>query len=237
MKFIPCTQGQPDWHRARMGRPCASEFERVITPLGKATKSEARRDFLLSLLAELILDVPRSTVTTAAMQHGKDQEPKARSAYEMMAGVEVELCGFCTTDDGSAGASPDGLVGDSGLVELKAPFEPRVHLGYLLEPSTLVKEYHVQVQGQLYVTGREWTDLISYFGGMPMVTVRVAPDQEFQAKLAEALRMFCNDLALYVDIAKERGWIKPARPEADHSRDFVTDADVDAILAAQREAK
>ena len=231
-------QGSQEWLRLRMGKPTASEFDRIITAVkAEPTKGEARRKYMLTLLCELILDAPRDQITTAAMDHGHEWESKARAAYEMMEGREVELCGFCTDEDGEYGASPDGFVGEEGAIEIKSPDKPEIHCGYLMDPKTLVAAYRVQTQGQLYVTGRKWTDLISYFGGMPMVTVRVEPDPEFQVKLAEALRLFCIELALYVDIAKERGWIKPPRPEADHSRDFLSEADVEAILDAQREGK
>lgn len=229
-------QGSPEWHRLRMGRPTASRFERIITPAkGEPTKGETRRKYTMELLTELILDMPLDTATTAAMQSGHDWEPRARAAYEMLHGVDVELCGFVTDDVGAYGASPDGFVGDEGSIEIKSPFNPEIHVGYLVAPETLKQEYFVQTQGQLYVTGRKWTDLVSYFGGMPMVCVRVTPVEEFQAKLAAALKTFCGDLALYVEMAKDRGWIKPQAETnpRDHSADFVTEADLEMLYGAR----
>jgi hypothetical protein len=237
MILIPCIQGSEEWLRARMSRPTASEFERIITPK-KWQASSSAREYAIFLLTELILDQPLSGITTAAMEHGHATEPKAISAYEMLAGRDVELCGFCTTDDGLVGASPDGLVGDDGSVEMKSPWKPEVHVGYLLKPETLVAEYFVQVQGQLYVTERKWTDLVSYFSGMPMVQVRCVPHPEFQVALKRELDIFVRDLSALIDLAKERGWIKEhVKRESMPSKDWLTDADVDAILAQQRAAK
>ena len=233
-----CIQGSEEWLRLHFGVPSAGAFEKIITPVKwEPTKGDARRNYLLWLLTELILDTPLTGVTTASMQHGHDWEPKARAWYEMQHGIDVELAGFCTTDDGRIGASPDGFVGEDGLLEIKCPEKPEIHCGYMLAPETLKQAYFVQTQGQLYVTGREWTDLVSYFGGMPTVCERVRPVEEFHKKLHDALTLFVNDLALYIGMAKARGWIKEASTAPDHSRDFVTDADVEAILTAQREGR
>lgn len=232
-----CIQGSAQWARLRMGKPTASEFDRVITPKKwEPTKAETRRAYLVHLLTELILDQPLAGVTTATMQAGHDWEPKARAAYEMMHGVDVELCGFVTDDAERIGASPDGFVEDEGSVEIKCPANAETHCGYMIDPGTLVQDYWVQTQGQLYVTGRKWTDLVSYYSGMPMVVQRCNPLPEFQEKLGAALRMFCADLILYIDLARDRGWLKDRKPAAkvDHSKDLVTDEDVEAILAANR---
>lgn len=232
-------QGSEDWLRLRLGRPTASNFEKLITAKKwEPTKGETRRGYMVYLLTELILDMPLDTVTTAAMQSGHDWEPRARAAYEMLHGVDVELCGFCTNDEGTIGASPDGFVGDEGSLEIKSPFKPEIHCGYMLNPQSLVDEYFVQVQGQLLVAERKWTDIISYFSGMPMVTVRVEPHPEFQAKLTDALRLFTNDLALHIDVAKDKGWIKdkPLPVQRDYSRDFLSAEDEEVIVAALRQA-
>jgi len=248
MIHLPMIQGSDEWLRARMGKPTASEFERLITPAKRETKDgeikgwlptkgETRRAYAIYLLTELILDMPLAGVNTAAMEHGKAWEPKARAAYEMMHGVDVELCGFCTNDEGTIGASPDGFVGEDGSIEIKCPERPEIHCGYMVNPQSFVDEYFAQTQGQLFVTGRKWTDQISYFGGMPMVTVRVLPEPEFQKRLGEALRLFVNDLALYVDMAKGKGWIKDsvARAPRDYSKDFLSAEDEEMLVAALRQ--
>lgn len=204
MNHFPCEQGSDLWHRYRRGRPTASAFERIITAK-RWEPSSARFAYHRELLTEMALDISLDQVTTQAMQSGHDWEPKARAAYEFDNGVDVEPVGFCTTDDGRIGASPDGFVGDEGLLELKCPFKPDVHMGYVLKPESLQEEHFVQTQGQLYVTGRKWTDLISYHWGLPMVSLRILPHPEFQQKLDRALKDFLRELADLIEIAKARG--------------------------------
>ena len=233
----PCVQGSEEWLRLRMGGPTASEFDKIITPAKwEPAKGETRRKYLVHLLTELILDTPLTGVTTPSMLHGTSWEEKARAAYEMMRGVDVELCGFVTDDAGLYGASPDGFVGDEGSVEFKCPENPEIHCGYMLDPETLKQAYFVQTQSQLFVTGRKWTDLVSYFGGMPMVCERIRPVNEFHAKLAAALRLFTNDLALYVDVARTKGWLKHREPQkaAVKPGEGVTMEDLEMILESRR---
>lgn len=231
-------QGSEEWLRLRLGRPTASEFDRIITPK-KWELAAGRRAYQIRLLTELILDAPLDTAITPAMLHGQDWEPKARAAYEMENGVDVEPCGFCTLDDGSVGASPDGFVGEDGSIEIKCPEKPEIHVAYLLNPEYLRDEHWTQVQGQLYVTGRKWTDLISYFMGIPMARVRIEPHHVFQARLQTALQTFLAEFRDLCDLAIKRGVKFPSRssdkPALDHGRDWVTEQDVEEILAAQRE--
>lgn len=227
MIHIPCIQGGQEWNRLRIGLPTASAFERIITAK-RWELAAARIKYAEELVTELALDLPLDNVTTQAMQSGHDWEPKARAAYEMQYGVDVEPCGFCTTDDGRIGASPDGFVEADGLLEIKAPFQPQQHMHYLLKPDNLLEEYFVQAQGQLYVTGRSWTDLISYFGGFRMVCIRITPHPEFQAKLDAALQTFLRELADLVELAKTRGVEFPEAQQAKvaNSADWITQDDV-----------
>ena len=117
------------------------------------------------------------------MQHGIDTEDEARLAYELKAWQHVEEIGFVSKGD-YMGCSPDGLIGDNGGVEIKCP-QPQTHLSYLLDISKLVKAYHWQTQGFLWVTGREWIDLVSYCpsyedpgnGDMELIVARLEPDK------------------------------------------------------------
>lgn len=240
-------QGSEAWAKLRLGIPTASEFERIITPAKletkdgeikgwNPTKGETRRKYAVKLLTELILDCPLDEVNTAAMQHGKDWEPKARRAYEMIDGVDVEDVGFCTLDDGTVGASPDAFVGEDGSLELKCPERPEIHVGYLLKPDSLKDEYWVQTQGQLYITGRKWTDLVSYFMGIPIARVRITPDPEFQKRLAASLKQFLCELTDMIQVAKERGVVfrerTPAEPQLPH-KDWLNQQDIEDIIAAR----
>lgn len=236
MKHIPCVQGSEEWHRHRRGLLTASEMPRVITAK-RWELATGRLALQVELVTELALDVSLDQVTTAAMQSGRDWEPKARSAYELRYGVDVESCGFCTTDDGRIGASPDGLVGEDGGLEIKSPFKPEHHMGYLLRPDSFKEEHFVQTQSQLYVTNRKWTDLVSYFAGLPMVCVRILPHPEFQAKLDAAVKTFLRELSDLVELAKARGVDFPAPSEAMPSSDWITESDLDEIIHRQREQR
>ena len=231
MKHYRCIQGSAEWLRLRMGKPTASAFEKLITPAKwEPTKGETRRAYQILLLTELILDEPLAGVTTASLSHGKAYEETARAAYELHVGKEVDECGFCTNDEGTYGASPDAFVGEDGSLELKCPFSPPVHTEYLMNPESLAKEYFVQTQGQLFVTRRQWTDLISYVGIMPMVKVRVYPNAEFHAKLATALHTFGADFSDLVRRAVDMGYLKETGP----TTDWISAGDVDMVRKGRK---
>lgn len=193
MKRFDMMQGSEAWRRARMGVPTASAFHRILTPTGKPSKQA--EGYLYELLAELMLGRPLDAPSYPWMQRGSDLEEDAASWYEMQCDIDTDVVGFCTTDDGLIGASPDRLVGDDGLLELKCP-SPAIHVQYLLYPQRGVDaEYKTQVLGQLYVTGRKWCDIVSYHPQIQKVIVRVERDEEYISLLDAALRAFCEQLA------------------------------------------
>jgi YqaJ-like viral recombinase domain len=249
MKHFQVLQGSDAWLRIRLGKPTASCFDKIIQPKEwEPTKGKTRLGYQIFLLTELLLDMPLSGVTTAAMEHGKEYEDSARAAYEMMTGQDVIECGFVTDDAMTYGASPDNFVGEEGSLELKAPFKPEVHVSYLMNPDSLLAEYWTQTQGQLFVTERKWTDLISYFRGLPLVKVRVFPHAEFQQKLAVAVRSFCAEFSDLVQRAFDAGYLKTlpnmtgwvqegdilvrAKTAGSRGEFGVSDEDVDAVWAA-----
>jgi hypothetical protein len=236
-------QGSEEWQALRCGRPTASEFSRIIQPK-KWGLAAGRRSYQIELLTELALGGPLGQPTTPAMLHGHDFEAKARSAYELVNGVDVEPCGFCTNDAGSAGASPDAFVGKVGLLELKNPMLPQVHMDHVLEPLEFLAEHWVQVQSQLYICDeREWCDLVSYWP-LPeseqrarLVSVRVKRHPEFQKKLDAALTTFLREFEELKELALSRGVRFPDRTPAaapDYGSDGVTMADVEEILSQRR---
>lgn len=238
MIHIPCIQGSQEWLRHRMGKPTSSEFERIIQPAKwEPTKGSTRRKYKIELLTELMLDMPLATVTTAAFEHGHEWEEVARADYESSNGVDITPCGFCTTDDGTIGASLDGFVGDHGIVEFKSPLKPEIHVGYWENPDTFLDEHFVQTQGELFVADdRQWVDLVSYFSGLPTVKVRVVRNPEFQQKLGVALRSFVCEFSDMVERAKARGVIPEKVSETVNTKEWITQADLDAILEARKVA-
>lgn len=234
MKHFRCTQGSEEWARLRIGKPTASAFDKLITAVKwEPTKGETRRAYQIMLLTELILDMPLAGVTTASLAHGHTAEEKARAAYEMLSGKEVEACGFVTNDEQTYGASPDALVGEDGSLEIKCPFKPEIHIAYYMNHEALVQEYFVQTQGQLFVTGRKWTDLISYVGTLPMVQVRILPHPVFQEKLGVALRNFCAEFSDLVLRAVELGILK----DTPQTTDWIQASDVDWVRKGRENKK
>src|ERR1700743_2749888 len=129
MKIHNCLQGSSEWLNLRAGLPTSSEFDRIITPSGKP--SDAFDGYLYDLLAERIMGRPRKQAITLWMERGSATEAEARSFYEFQTDNVVEQVGLITNDEGTIGASPDGMVGEDGLVEIKCPSDG-IHCMYLL---------------------------------------------------------------------------------------------------------
>ena len=186
---LDVAQGTPDWLDARLGIPTASNMDRILTPKG-LKPSASQRTYLHQLVAERIvgrtLDVNEETIWQG---RGTELEAEAAAYYELTRGVTLETVGFCLRDDRRAGCSPDRLAGADGLVEIKCP-SAVVHIGYLLDGPG--DAYRLQVQGQLWVTGRAWVDFLSFCPGLPEVLLRVERDSEALAALDEAVPDFCD---------------------------------------------
>lgn len=189
MKVIQCVQGSDQWWEAKRGIPSASNFDRIITAVtGKPSAG------MKGYIAELIADTASMTPSyftnrgvSRPMQNGHDMEPEARRYYALERNVDVQQVGFCISDCGRFGCSPDGLVGEDGGLELKCP-SLHIHAGYLID-GTLPNEYKAQVHGALVVTGRAWWDFLSYGPGLDPLLIRVKPN-EFTDKLRAALEVF-----------------------------------------------
>ena len=188
MKTIECVQGTPEWFAVRCGVPTASNFDKLLCADGKVSKQ--RTKYLWQLAGETITGIAEETYQNAAMERGKIVEAEARQLYSLVTGEEVKEVGFCISND--YGASPDGLVGEKGLLEIKCP-NIATHVGYLLDNAMPV-DYFQQTQGQLFVTGRAWVDFMSYYPGMKPLIVRVTRDEKFIFALADELNKFCTEL-------------------------------------------
>lgn len=192
MKIINCEQYSPEWWAARLGIPTSSQFSKIVTSKGEPSKQ--RTAYMYELAAERLTGAQEDTYISVAMQKGAEREGLSRQVYEMETEIEVVQCGICLSDCGRWGASPDGLVGDAGLVELKNPLgKTQVERLLMLEPK-LPTAYVQQVQGQLFAAEREWCDFVSYVPGLPLFILRVDQDREFLAKLEAELVAFCEEL-------------------------------------------
>ena len=254
-------QGSQQWHNLRSVIPTASNFDRLITPAKwEPTKGDTRRGYQLELLANRIFGLPDELVGVSALAHGREWEPIARAAYEFERGVQIQDGGFFTDDNQRYGASPDGLIGDDGLVEFKNPESPKVHLAALnddLEYSAkhhywtahvnngseltgFIRDHWAQSQGQLYVTERVWCDLVCNFSRLPMVVVRIYRNPVYIGILAAALDAFCADMADLEAKAKQHGWLKEKTPlvmPGPMGDLGITDDDVERLLAARRSSQ
>jgi len=163
MKIIDAVQGTPEWLAARAGRVTASMISNVLMK----PETAGFRDYQAQLVAEILTGKPQgSDYTNAAMQFGTETEPLARSAYEAETGFSVDEVGLCIHPTiNRAGASPDGLVGQSGLVEIKCP-KPATHLANLIA-GVVPAGYKNQMMWQMAVTGRDWCDFVSFRPDLP----------------------------------------------------------------------
>jgi putative phage-type endonuclease len=158
-------QRSPEWFAARLGKVTASRVADVIAKT-KTGYSTSRENYMAQLVCERMTGTQAESYNNAAMQWGTDQEPLARAAYEAAADVLVDETGFVIHPTISeAGASPDGLVGDNGLIEIKCP-NTSTHIDTLLSEKVPAK-YLTQMMWQMACTGRKWCDFVSFDPRMP----------------------------------------------------------------------
>ena len=165
-------QGSTAWHRVRCGIPTASNFDKFITGgTLKLANNATSRGYRNKLLAEWLIGKPvEDEYINAYMQRGTELEDEARRKYEFIRDVTVEQVGFVLGV--GAGGSPDGLVGDDGMIEIKC-YELKHHIGCLLD---LDDSHQLQIQGNLWIADRQWCDRIYYNPVLPDVTRRVERD-------------------------------------------------------------
>lgn len=158
-------QGSPDWFAIRCGKVTASRVADVIAKT-KSGPSASRANYAAQLIAERLTGTVAESYSNAAMAWGTEQEPEARLAYEFRTDAEVEQIAFVlhpTID--MSGASPDGLVGADGMVEIKCP-NTATHIETLLGQA-IPEKYRTQMLWQMACTGRRWCDFVSFDPRMP----------------------------------------------------------------------
>ena len=165
MTMVNLEQGSQEWLLARCGKVTASRVADIIAKT-KSGYSASRGNYLAELVCERLTGVPTDTYKSAAMEWGTAQEPHARAAYEAVGGVLVQEVGFVPHPSiPDAGASPDGLVGVDGLIEIKCPYTA-THIETMLS-GKIPDRYNTQMQWQMACTGSEWCDFVSYDPRMP----------------------------------------------------------------------
>lgn len=189
-------QGSAAWHQIRLGKVTASRVADVVAKT-KSGPSASRANYMAQLVAERLTGTPTESYTNGAMQWGTDMEPEARTAYEFLHNAAVAEIGFVDHPTiAMSGASPDGLVGDDGLVEIKCP-NTATHIE-TLRSGTVPGKYVTQMLWQMACTGRRWCDFCSYDPRMPdnmrLFVQRVHWNGERIAELEAEVSAFLSEL-------------------------------------------
>lgn len=215
MKVHDVVQGTTAWFKVRSGIPTASKFDMILTPGGNISKSAER--YMLTLMAERLMGHPiDDQYKSTWMARGNELESDAVAFYQLQRDLDTVPVGFITNDAGTIGASPDRLVGDEGLLEIKSPSE-FVHMSYLLSRGAAYEEYKVQVQGQLWIAERQWTDVLSFHPELPPALIRIPRDEPYIAKLDKAVTAFSRELEKQYSEIEAQGWISaPREPLREH---------------------
>jgi len=207
-------QGSDEWLELRRGILTASNMSLILTPTLKIAANDKSRSHLYELLAQRVSGYVEPSYISDDMLRGQDDEAEARDIYSKHF-AEVDQVGFVTNDEWgfTLGYSPDGLVGDDGLIEIKSRRQ-KFQVCTIID-GAIPDEHTIQIQTGLLVSGREWCDFVSYSGGLPMAVVRAFPDETIQAAIIEAATAFearlAEKLAAYQTAIKNPRFIPTER--------------------------
>ena len=190
-------QGSEEWFNIRIGRITASRFGDLLTqPRSKKDKeagvlSQTTKSYILEKITE-VMTGEHKELSGSALAWGKDTEQEAREFYELKYLTEVKEVGFVVKEDNKLiGGSPDGLVEEDGMIEIKCPYNSNNHIDYLFG-GQIPRGYLAQIQGNLGITGRAWCDFVSYDPRIQneehkMFVKRIIRDEEFIARIDRAI--------------------------------------------------
>jgi putative phage-type endonuclease len=200
-------QGTEEWLRARIGKATASRVRDITATTKSGGWTAGRENYMAELVTERLTGEPAPKFVSAAMANGTECEPEARAAYSFQADVDVEEVGFIDHPTiAMCGASPDGLVGADGMVEIKCP-TTATHLKTLLTGKIAI-EYVDQMQMQMAVCGRRWVDFVSYDKRLPepmrLFVHRMPRDDKLIASIELQVTQFLIDLDATVDLLRKR---------------------------------
>lgn len=196
--FDTFEQGDDAWFAARLGIPTSSKFSQVMAE-GKGAKegkkdSVTRHTYMLQLVGERLTQIPKKEFRNHHMDRGHEMEGEARELYAMSRGVTPKQVAFIRLGD--AGASPDALIGDDGMLEIKSK-EAHLQIDCLLKDK-VPSAHRIQLQGELWIAGRQWVDFVSYCPALPLFVKRVFRDEEYIKVLANEVRVFNIEVAQLV---------------------------------------
>ncbi|RBO91881.1 lambda exonuclease family protein [Pseudochrobactrum asaccharolyticum] len=190
-------QGTPEWFAARAGIPTASRFSTVMAK----GEGKTRAEYMRKLAGEIITGELAEGFTTPHMERGKLMEDEARETYAFINSVEPYQVGFIRSGD--KGASPDSLIGTNGGLEIKTAL-PHIQIDRL-ERDRLPPEHKAQVQGNLWVSEREWWDFVSYWPRLPMLITRVYRDEPYIKTMSGEIDRFNDEKAALVERIRAYG--------------------------------
>jgi predicted phage-related endonuclease len=182
-------QGSPEWHDIRQGVLTSTAIKTLITPTGKLADNDKTRAQVYEVAAQRINGRTEPSYLSFDMMRGHTEEILARDLYSQYY-AQVTECGFITNDKlgFTVGYSPDGLVGEDGLIEIKSA-KAKIQVQRIAD-GDIPTEHIAQVQTGLWVTGRKWCDFISYSNGMAMQVIRVNADPTYHALIEQAAQAF-----------------------------------------------
>ena len=185
-EIFTCDQNTPEWHEARRGIVTASRFKDVMAK----GQGKTRTAYLYTLAGEILTGECTEGFTNKHTERGHEYEDDARRQYAFEHDVDPLQIGFIRR--GRVGCSPDGLVGDDGMHEVKSKL-PHLQID-VLERDRVPPEHIAQIQGQIWIADREWCDFISYWPKLPLFVKRVHRDDEYIKGLSEEVERFLSDL-------------------------------------------
>lgn len=201
IEIIECDQNSDQWLRARMGIPTASQFSTVMASGRGGAESKTRATYLRKLAGEIITGEPMENFTNAHTERGHAMEQEARDFYALMTGNTPKQVGFIR--NGDKGGSPDSLIDEDGLLEIKTAL-PHILIEYI-EADKFPATHVAQCQGNLWVSGRQWLDLVVYWPKMPPFIKRIERDPVYIASLTKGVAEFNAELAGLVKRVKAYG--------------------------------
>ena len=180
-------QGSEAWHEIKLGKFTGTRFKDIVA---KKTTA-AYQNCIADVASEILTQNKEESYSSDAMQRGVDLEPEARKFYGDLTGIQVYEVGFIEADEW-VGVSPDGLIDDDGMIEIKCPIAKT--LFKYMSDGRLPNEYKWQVQGQLWVTQRQYCDFMAYYPGLKPFLIRVFPDLEMHKQLEIAVQEAIEDV-------------------------------------------
>jgi len=191
-------QRSDEWYEIRRGIVTASAVGQLLTPSLRVADNDTSRALTTTLAVERINGWSEETRMTDDMWRGVEHEPIARDLYSEHHAPATEFGFMCREEDGwTLGLSPDGVVGDEGLIEIKCP-RAKGHFRTILT-DRVPSQYVGQCQAALLVSGRAWLDFVSFHSGMPLKVIRVLPDPDWFAAIEAACRQFEHNVAELLD--------------------------------------